>query len=117
MSIFNDTKIAFADKSDQQLKKAYWMFSAIKHPQLTNIGASVLNFTVHNNFPFVSGIVKDTIFEQFCGGETREESLKVVKQLFKRGVGSIFDYSVEGKEEEETFDKVCNENRIPNTIN
>jgi hypothetical protein len=50
---------------------------------LLQVGTSVLNFTVHNNFPFVTGIVKNTLFEQFCGGETREESMKVVKQLFK----------------------------------
>lgn len=109
MSIFNDTKIAFADKTDAQLKKAYWMFKFIGNPLLTKIGTSVLNFTVHNNFPFVKGIIKRTLFEQFCGGETREESIKVVKRMFKRGVGSIFDYSIEGKEEEKTFDAVCEE--------
>ncbi|SDG26934.1 L-proline dehydrogenase [Epilithonimonas hungarica] len=109
MSIFNDTKLAFADKTDAQLKKAYWMFKAIEQPALTNIGVSLLNFTIRNNFPFVDGIVKQTLFEQFCGGETREESMNVVKQMFKRGVGSIFDYSIEGKEEEEVFDAVCKE--------
>ncbi len=109
MSLFNDTKLAFADKTDAQLKKAYWMFKAIEQPALTNIGVSLLNFTVRNNFPLVDGIVKQTLFEQFCGGETREESMKVVKQMFKRGVGSIFDYSIEGKEEEEVFDAVCKE--------
>ena len=109
MSLFNDTKLAFADKSEAQLKKAFWMFKMIEQPTLTKMGTSVLNFTVHNDFPFVKGIVKNTLFEQFCGGETREESMKVVKQLFKRRVGSIFDYSIEGKEEEETFDAVCQE--------
>ncbi|KQR94577.1 proline dehydrogenase [Chryseobacterium sp. Leaf180] len=109
MSIFNDTKVAFADKTDAQLKKAFWMFKMIEQPALTNIGTSVLNFSVHNNFPFVNTIVKKTLFEQFVGGETREESLKVVTQLYKRGVGSIFDYSIEGKEDEATFDAVCHE--------
>lgn len=109
MSIFNDTQIAFADKTDKQLKKAYWMFKMIEKPTLTTLGTSILNFTVHNNFPFVKDIVKNTLFEQFVGGETREESMKVVKQLFKRGVGSIFDYSIEGKQDEETFDAVCKE--------
>ncbi len=58
MPIFNDTKVAFADKSDAQLRKAYWMFKMIEQPALTSLGTSVLNFTVHNNFPFVTGIVK-----------------------------------------------------------
>ena len=109
MSIFNDTKIAFADKSNQQLQKAFWMFKMIESPGLTKMGTSVLNFAVHHNFPFVKTIVKNTLFEQFCGGETREESMKAVKQLFKRGVGSIFDYSIEGKQDEATFDAVCAE--------
>lgn len=109
MSIFNNTQIAFADRSDAQLRKAYWMFKAIEQPAITNIGISALNFTVKNNFPFVTGIVRNTLFEQFCGGETREESMKVVKQMFKRHVGSIFDYAIEGKAEEALFDQTCEE--------
>ncbi len=109
MSIFNDTKIAFADKSDAQLRKAYWMFKMIEHPNITALGIKLLNFTIKNNFPLVTGIVKNTLFEQFCGGETREESMKVVKQMFKHHVGSIFDYAIEGKEEQHAFDHTCEE--------
>lgn len=109
MSIFNDTQIAFADKSDAQLRKAFWMFKMIEHPHLTKFGSSILNFSVDKGLPFVNGIIKNTLFEQFVGGETREESMNVVKRLFKRKVGSIFDYSIEGKEEEKTFDAVCSE--------
>ena len=109
MSIFDNTQIAFADKTTPQLKKAYWMFKAIEQPALTNVGISILNFTVKSNFPFVTDIVKNTLFEQFCGGVTREESMKVVKQMFKHHIGSIFDYAIEGKEEEATFDHTCEE--------
>ncbi|MBP7172954.1 MAG: proline dehydrogenase family protein [Cloacibacterium sp.] len=109
MSIFNDTELAFRDKSNAQLKKAYWMFKAIQQPTLTQLGVSLLNFSIRNNFPFVIDIVKNTLFEQFCGGETREESTKVVERMYKRGVGSIFDYSIEGKHEEAVFDAVCQE--------
>ena len=109
MSIFNNTQLAFADKTDSQLKKAFWMFKAIEQPVLTNVGISALNFTIKNNFPFVTDIVKQTLFEQFCGGETHEESMKVVKQMFKHHVGSIFDYAIEGKAEEKVFDDTCAE--------
>ena len=109
MSIFNNTQLAFADKTDAQLKKAFWMFKLIEQPALTKIGTNFLNFAVHNNLPFAGSVVKNTMFEQFCGGETREESMKVVIKMFKRGVGSIFDYSIEGKEDEATFDAVCQE--------
>ena len=109
MSIFDNTQIAFADRTDAQLKKAYWMFKAIEQPAVTNMGISVLNFTVKNNVPFVNSIVRNTLFEQFCGGETREESMKVVNQMFKHHVGSIFDYAIEGKAEEAVFDHTCAE--------
>lgn len=109
MSIFNDTKIAFQDKSTEQLKKAYLMFKGIEHPFLTNIGIKILNFTIKNNFPFVEGIVRKTLFQQFVGGETREKSTKVVTQMHQRHIGSIFDYAVEGKDDEQTFDITCQE--------
>ena len=109
MSIFNDTKIAFAEKSTAQLEKAKWMFTAIKYPSLTNVGINVLNFTIKNNFPLVTDLVKTTLFEQFCGGETREQSMKVVDKMFTHHVGSIFDYAIEGKEEEAAFDITCEE--------
>ena len=109
MSVFNATRIAFVDKSTKQLEKAKLMFMAIGYPGLTNLGISILNFTIKNNFPFVTGVVRNTLFEQFCGGETREQSMKVVQQMYTRHIGSIFDYAIEGKEEEEVFDATCAE--------
>ena len=38
MSIFDNTQIAFSDKTTPQLTKAYWMFKAIEQPALTNVG-------------------------------------------------------------------------------
>ncbi len=109
MSIFENTQIAFADRTDSQLRKAYWMFKAIENPFATKIGIAAVNFTIHHNFPIVPRIVKNTLFEIFCGGETREESMKVVKQMFKHHIGSIFDYAIEGKAEEKIFDDTCEE--------
>lgn len=109
MSIFNDTKVAFQDKTTEQLKKAQLMFKAIEHPHLTSFGIKLLNFSINNNVPFVEGIVRKTLFEQFVGGETREKSMEVVKKLYSHHIGSIFDYAIEGKEEEATFDHTCEE--------
>lgn len=58
MPIFNDTKVAFADKSDAQLRKAYWMFKMIEQPALTSLGTSVLNFTGTQQFSFCNGNCK-----------------------------------------------------------
>ena len=49
MSTFDNTEIAFADKTTKQLEKAKWMFTMIQHPTLTNIGIDLLNFTIHWN--------------------------------------------------------------------
>lgn len=110
-SLFNDTKIAFADKTTAQLKKAYWLFKSMEMPQLTSVGISLLNFTVKNKFPFVKTIVRNTLFAQFCGGETREQSSVVVQTMYSHHIGSIFDYSVEGVEAEGSFDSTCEEIR------
>ena len=77
------------------------MFKMIENPTLTNLGIDVLNFAVKKDFPFVEGIVRRTLFEQFAGGETREKSKQVVSDLHRHHIGSIFDYAIEGKEDEE----------------
>lgn len=109
MAIFNNTEIAFKDKKTSELKRAYWMFKMIENPWLTGLGIKALNFSIKNNFPFVEGIVKKTLFAQFVGGETRRKSLEVVNQMHKSHIGSIFDYAIEGKEDEAHFDQTCEE--------
>ncbi len=69
----------------------------------------LLILPLRTDFPLVEGIVKNTLFEQFCGGETREQSMKVVQKMYTHHIGSIFDYAIEGKEEEEAFDVTCKE--------
>ena len=109
MSIFENTEVAFADKSNAELQKAYWMFKMIEQPALTRLGSGMLNKAIEWKLPFAGEVVKNTLFAQFVGGETREESLKIVDKLKRSGIGSIFDYSIEGKEDEATFDAVCRE--------
>ncbi len=53
----------------------------------------------------VNFIVKRTIFKQFCGGETIQECTSTIETLGKYKVGTILDYSVEGKFEEDDFDQ------------
>jgi len=109
MNIFQNTEVAFQHKTNTQLKKAKFLFQCIQNPILTKIGNSMLGFLVEINFPFVKSIVKNTIFEQFCGGESRKECLPVIDDLYKNKVHSILDYSVEGKEDEKIFDQTCEE--------
>lgn len=60
------------------------------------------------NLP-VKGLIKSTIYKQFCGGETMEEAAVVANTLAQYKVGVIMDYGVEGKEGEEEFDKAVPE--------
>ena len=105
---FDNTEIAFRNKSNAELNKAYWLFKIISSNFLTQVGPPITNFLLSKGFP-IAGAIKATIFKQFCGGETILECEKTISQLHKAKVGTILDYSVEGEEEEEVFDFTCQE--------
>ncbi len=111
---FDNTEIAFRNKSNIELNKAYWLFKIISSNFLTKIGPPITNFMLKIGFP-IKGAIKATIFQQFCGGETIGECEHTIEQLYAGKVGTILDYSVEGEEEEEVFDFTCEE--IIRTIN
>lgn len=105
---FDDTEIAFRNKTNRQLKKAYWLFRLIGNNFLTTVGPSITNFFLQIGFP-IKGAIRSTIFYQFCGGETIAECEGAIITLAKAGVGTILDYSVEGEEKEEVFDETRDE--------
>jgi proline dehydrogenase len=105
---FDNTEIAFRNKSNAELNKAYWLFKIIASNFLTKIGPPITNFLLNIGFP-IQGAIKATIFKQFCGGETIEECERAIEQLHLGKVGTILDYSVEGEDEEEVFDFTCEE--------
>lgn len=109
MNYFTDTETAFKLKSNDDLQKARFLFSCIEHPTMTKFGVLFLNAAIKIRFPFVKSLVKKTLFHQFCGGETKEECMNVVQKMGKLGVGSILDYSVEGKAEEANFERTFKE--------
>ncbi|MFN2439991.1 MAG: proline dehydrogenase family protein, partial [Chitinophagaceae bacterium] len=57
----------------------------------------------------VNGLIRETIFKQFVGGESLEQTIPVVKKLSEYNVQVILDYGVEGKEGEDSFDHACEE--------
>ncbi len=100
---FENTELAFVAKSDWQLKKAYWLFRVVNNNLLAKISTKAANLSLQMHLP-VKGMIKKTVFEHFCGGESIEESKNTVHLLAKYKVGAILDYSVEGKNNEEAFD-------------
>ncbi len=100
---FNDTATAFSDKSTAELKRKYQLFKLINSPLLTNIGTKLTDLAFRLHLP-IKGLVKSTIFKQFCGGETIEECEPTILKLGKSHIGTILDYSVEGKSNEAVFE-------------
>jgi proline dehydrogenase len=105
---FENTEIAFRNKSNADLNSAYWLFKAIGSNFLTQVGPPITNFFLKAGLP-IKSIIKATIFKQFCGGETIAECEHTIGQLALGRVGTILDYSVEGEEEEAVFDFTCEE--------
>lgn len=105
--IFNNTQIAFALKSDTELDRAYFLFKLIANQPLVRIGTAVTNFAIKAHLP-VEGLIRATVFDHFCGGVNEVDCLSVVEKMNTKGVSSVLDYSVEGKEEEDQFDAALN---------
>jgi proline dehydrogenase len=105
---FDNTEIAFQYRNNKELKRARFLFSSMGSPTLTSLGMKLTSFAISWNLP-VKGLIKHTLFDQFCGGETMEEAADTAAVIGKYGVGTILDYGVEGKESEEDFDKAVPE--------
>ena len=105
---FENTKSAFAHQSDWDLKKAYFLFSVIKSAYLVKIGSVLLKFSFFLKLP-IKRMVKRTIFRQFCGGENIKDCKDKINHLSQFGIGTILDYSVEGKENDRDFERTKKE--------
>ena len=106
--LLDNTKNGFILKSNFELKKAYILFKVISSRTLTNLGKNLLELSLKLKLP-VLFIVRATVFRQFCSGENLQESYETVKKLNKKNVKSYLHYSVEGLENEKTYDNSLNE--------
>jgi proline dehydrogenase len=101
--IFDNTQVAFSLKSDTELDRAYFLFKMIDSEPLVRIGTAVTNFALKAHLP-VEGLIRASVFDHFCGGVSEDDCLPVMEKMFTKGVCSVLDYSVEGKEDEIEFD-------------
>ncbi|MFN7115330.1 MAG: proline dehydrogenase family protein [Saprospiraceae bacterium] len=106
---FNNTEVAFAVKSNDELRKSARLFGLMNNHWLVGVGSTLGIAAIRMHLPFIESIVKNTIFEQFCGGTTLLESARVIQKLYHENVYTILDYGVEAKEEEEDFNRTMNE--------
>lgn len=101
---FEDTEVAFAHQSDWSLLKAYFLFSTMHRPFVVKAGTRFTTWAMRWHLP-LSPILRRTIYEQFCGGETLNATVPVVNKLSQYNLNTILDYGVEAKEKEKEFDK------------
>ena len=101
---FENTQNAFAYKSTKALKSAKLLFGFMGYPKLVQLGTNLVPALLKAGLP-IKGIIRNTIFKQFVGGETLAETIPVAQMLSEHNVDVILDYGVEGKEGEENFDQ------------
>ncbi|HRP30978.1 MAG TPA: proline dehydrogenase family protein [Agriterribacter sp.] len=106
---FENTENAFAYKTDKSLKKAKFLFWTMGYDLLVKWGIQITPWALKSGLP-VKGLIRNTIFEQFVGGETLAETAPVAQKLGEYQVQVILDYGVEGGESGETaFDHAMDE--------
>jgi len=104
----DNTEIAFSSKSNGELRQSYYLFRLIGNPTFVSFGKHATNIALSLRIP-IGWAIKGNIFKQFCGGETIAECARATKILDQFHIGTILDYSVEGKESETDFDHTRDE--------
>src|SRR5690606_18670858 len=89
---FDNLKVAFASKSDAALRKMHLVFAMLNNKFISDLGITMTKIGFALHLP-IKGIMKQTMFGHFCGGETIAETIEDCKTLAKFGVESILDYS------------------------
>lgn len=105
---FENLEVAFASKSNAELRKMYLIFATLNNYLVSSIGIKLANLGFQLHLP-IKGILKQTMFGHFCGGETIAECVLACRQLANYGVHSILDLSVEGKGDEASFEATTEE--------
>ncbi len=107
---FENTAGAFAYKTDKELKKAHFLFSSMGKPWLIKLGLAITPLAIRWRLPFTRTVIRRTIFQQFVGGETLEQTAPVAQKLGGYKVQVILDYGVEGGDDgEQGFDHAMEE--------
>jgi proline dehydrogenase len=105
---FQNTEVAFRRMSNSDLKRASFLFNLIGAKWLVESGKKITQLAFALHLP-IKGIIRATLFKQFVGGESISDCEKTIHSLSSNHVGTILDYSVEGKQEEKSFDETCDE--------
>ena len=105
---FDNTELAYRHLSDGDLKRGRALFELLSRPWLVGVGSLFARLALAVRIP-IAWAIRPTVYAQFCGGETIEESEETIELLYKNGVRTILDYSAEGVTSEEELDSTCSE--------
>ena len=101
---FKNLKIAFADKTNTDLNRAYFLFKGMSNPLFSKFLTGLSQIALKLHLP-IKSIIKKTVYKHFCGGETIEESQATIDKLWESKIGTILDFSAEGKESVNDFNR------------
>src|SRR5699024_676841 len=104
----DNTQYAFAYKSDKDLEKSFRIFSAMRYPWLVKAGSALAPIALKLRLP-INGLIRNTIFQQFCGGENLQEVDQTASYLNEYGVESALDDGVDRSEGEANYDQTITE--------
>ena len=117
MVSFDNTEIAFSDKTDGELTRAQFLFKVVGNPTLVKLGQMALKVGLFLHLP-IKGLIRSTVFNHFCGGETIEKCEPTIARLHAANVYALLDYSAEGKESASELEQSAREilaaNRVGN---
>lgn len=105
---FDNTEVAFSYKSDKELSKARLIFSIVNHPWISAAATASVRVGLALRLP-IKGLIRHTVFEHFCGGESMERAESTILHLAQFRVNTILDYSAEGEKSEAGFDAALQE--------
>lgn len=106
---FEDTEIAFQNKSDRELQETKRLFQLMNSGKLVDIGTGMTSIALKLRLPLVVPILKRTIFKQFCGGVNLMDCQEVIDHLYDNNTKTILDYGAESKTSEEDLDLAAEE--------
>jgi proline dehydrogenase len=97
---FGDAKTAFASKSTFELLRTVGVFQTCRIGPIVKYCDTLYDVGLKTVGPtIVHGILRHTMFNHFCAGETSKEIIPRMNELRKLGVGGILDYAAEAKDD------------------
>ena len=98
------TDCAYETYSCWDLRMRLIYLTIAKYPWLVKVIEATTTAALKIHLP-ISFLFKKTVFPIFCGGETVLEAKQWFEFLENKNINVILDYAIEGKQEEDAFEK------------